>query len=187
MRIRLKIAQFADGERFPMLLDESGVPLLHPTLFALTQLRARNLAANSISNSLRAIGLFYSFLETRQIDLEARLAKCQLLSLGEIEALVEGFRVRRAIEEVTMTSTPSSGPQRVFMERHRRDLKPGSDELVSRGWHATRLLYTRIYIEWLVAGRLFMPQTSESARRELRSTLDFFVKAINSRMPSASD
>lgn len=59
--------------------------MFDPTVFALTEVRGKNLASNTIGNVLRAVMAFQLFLDARDIDLDARLADGELLSLGEIE------------------------------------------------------------------------------------------------------
>ncbi|WP_267112821.1 hypothetical protein [Xanthomonas sacchari] len=44
---RVRIAVFASGEHFPVLLDKHGCPLFRPTVFALTQVRGRSLSTNT--------------------------------------------------------------------------------------------------------------------------------------------
>jgi hypothetical protein len=46
---RIRTIVTGTGERLPLLLDRaSGVPLFDPTVFAVTEVRARNRAANTI-------------------------------------------------------------------------------------------------------------------------------------------
>ena len=71
-----------------MPLDEHGCPLFRPTLFALTQVRGRNLPTNTISNVLRAIVVLEHFLAARRIDLDNRLEYWELLSVAEVEGLI---------------------------------------------------------------------------------------------------
>ena len=81
----------------PVLVDTRvGMPLFNPTVYALTQLRGRNLAANTIVQALRHIMVFILFLEQRGIDLDARLQKGHIVDLAEIESLVRTCYLRLA-------------------------------------------------------------------------------------------
>lgn len=82
---RVKLLKLMSGERFPLLLGGDGQPLFEATAYALTELRARNQAINTNSSNLRAIQVFYLFLDARGIDLSTRLSSGQLFSLGEVE------------------------------------------------------------------------------------------------------
>ncbi|MEN9433437.1 MAG: tyrosine-based site-specific recombinase [Pseudomonadota bacterium] len=84
----IKLLVLSSGERLPILIHkESGLPLLGPLIYALTQLRGRNLATNTIDQALRHIMLFVLFLDKRQIDLAQRLNEGRVLSINEIEDL----------------------------------------------------------------------------------------------------
>ena len=85
----VRTLRLSSGERMPVLVDTRvGMPLFNPTVYALTQLRGRNLAANTIVQALRHIMVFILFLEQRGIDLDARLQKGHIVDLAEIESLV---------------------------------------------------------------------------------------------------
>jgi hypothetical protein len=43
------------GERLPILVSRSGLPLFDPTLYVLAELRARNRSGATIEQALRAI------------------------------------------------------------------------------------------------------------------------------------
>lgn len=73
---------FVSDERFPILLDEHGCPLSPPTLFALPQVRGRNISTNTVSNVLRAIVVLEDFLAARWIDIDSRLEYGELLSVA---------------------------------------------------------------------------------------------------------
>jgi len=70
----VKIVVSADGERLPLLLGSDSVQIWGATVFALTELRARNRAASTIENTLRAIMVFQIFLDQQKIELEQRMS-----------------------------------------------------------------------------------------------------------------
>jgi hypothetical protein len=43
---RIKVVLAVNGERLPMLIGPDGSPMFEPTVFSLSQIRARNRAAN---------------------------------------------------------------------------------------------------------------------------------------------
>lgn len=60
---------FESGERFSLLVDRrTGMPLFDPTVFTLTEFRARNWASATIEQVLRALKVFVLFCEAHQID-----------------------------------------------------------------------------------------------------------------------
>ncbi len=94
------------GERLPILFDPAGEPMFAPTVFALTDVRGKNLAANTIGNVLRGVMAFHLFLDARGIDLDRRLDDGELLSLGEVEDLAR--LCRRPLTELDALSKADS-------------------------------------------------------------------------------
>lgn len=81
---------------------DSGEPLYDPLLYSLTEMRAANNAFNTLRQALRAIKLLQLVLSELKVDLSARLAGGQSLTLAEVEA------VSRAAS-LAMSSTPKRG------------------------------------------------------------------------------
>lgn len=54
-RVKVRIATFSNGERHPFLIDEHGVPLWYPTLFATVRYRNVGMASNTMSVVLSSI------------------------------------------------------------------------------------------------------------------------------------
>lgn len=78
---RVKVVRFTNGERCPVLVDSFGAPIFSPTLFAVTELRMRNLASNTIGNALRSLQILVSFLERESVDLNERFGAGEVLKL----------------------------------------------------------------------------------------------------------
>lgn len=104
---RVKTIVLTSGERLPVLLDRDGQPMFAPTVFALTEVRGKNLAANTIGMVLRSVMAFHLFIDARGINLDGRLANGELLSLGEVEDLVR--LCRRPLSELAALSRSSEG------------------------------------------------------------------------------
>lgn len=76
----------ASGERFPVPVERAtGLPLYKPTLYALTRLRTKNRASETIGQSSLAIIVLMRFLNDHQIDLDERMASGRLFTLSEME------------------------------------------------------------------------------------------------------
>ena len=102
----VRMVRLESGERLPMLVSKAGLPLFDPTLFAVTELRARNRSAATIEQALRAIMALTLVLERLGVDLEARLAERKLLEDGEIEEVLRSCRrpLEALSREITCTS-----------------------------------------------------------------------------------
>ncbi len=121
---RVKTVVRTSGERLPVLLDRDGQPMFASTVFALTEVRGRNLAANTIGIVLRSVMAFHLFLalldqlpkllagygKTPGMDavvvvLDSDRRDCKAF-LGELKALLQNCRpvpntlFRLAIEEM---------------------------------------------------------------------------------------
>ncbi len=51
----VRMIRLESGERLPILVSRSGLPLFDPTLYVLAELRARNRSGATIEQALRAI------------------------------------------------------------------------------------------------------------------------------------
>ena len=89
---------FPDGERFPMLVDAMGSPNWYSTLFATTQIRNASQAANTIHAALSSVRHLFAWAEQKTVDIEARFASREFLTVSEIESLT-AYAQRRASEK----------------------------------------------------------------------------------------
>lgn len=188
---RVKTVVLSSGERLPILLDQQGQPMFDPTVFALTEVRGKNLAANTIGNVLRAVMAFQLFLDARGIDLDTRLADGALLSLGEVEDLARLCRLKIADltalsgERANVVAAPAP-TQVASHEKARMKAQAVSSTEVAPGVAATRLHYTRSYLQWLAAERLSRHGLDPSVAARLRDAAKRVSDAINSRIPRKS-
>ncbi|MGQ3089779.1 MAG: hypothetical protein ACT6QZ_02735 [Methylophilus sp.] len=85
---RIKSIRLQTGERLPLLIDSSGIPLFEPTVFAISVLRGRNLASNTIKQALRGVMVLQTMLDRESINLDRRFEQGEFLTYGEIDRLV---------------------------------------------------------------------------------------------------
>jgi integrase len=182
---KVKLLKLMSGERFPLLLDGEGRPLFEPTVYALTELRARNQATNTISSNLRSIQVFYLFLKIRGIELSARLSSGTLLSLGEVEELTRMCRlpVERLVAMLHDSVENGARFKAVSLEKARMRLQGDVREEVEPAFAGTRMHYIRGYIEWLVSDRLGKHGLDKSVSDNLISSLKRILPAITARIP----
>ncbi|HWR14600.1 MAG TPA: site-specific integrase [Terriglobales bacterium] len=158
-KYHLKTIILRSGERLPMLLTDSGVPLYGPTVFSVAEVRNRHRASNTIVNALGALSVFQTFLDEHGIDLLARLDEGSLLELGEIEGLVRTCRM----------DLSASSPQKA---------------LVTSQVCASRLRTICKYIEWTVKGKLLEREYRHSQLLQQRGKIA--VDTIRARIPPAT-
>lgn len=163
--------------------------MFKPTLFAVTELRMRNLASNTIGNALRAIQLLMAYLNSTGIDLAERLVGGQLLDLHEIEALVSACRrPLQAFEEggATQSGSVALPAPTAALERVRNRLRRIEEPVVSPAVMATRLQCIRDYVQWFAELHLSHVPRTLGLRGEIRAAVDAFVGAIDARIPEGS-
>jgi integrase len=184
-RYLVKTVVAANGERLPVLMGPDGLPLFEPTLFALTEIRAKNRAANTIGNCLRGILVFYLFLDLNGINLRGRLTEGRLLSMGEIEDLVRLCRL--PIEKIVSASSPddtaSVPSQIVSMEKYRQRVTTEFIREIVPAFAATRLRCIRDYLKWLVSDRSSRVGVGSDRGTALDVAGRFVVGAIDARLP----
>lgn len=188
-RYQVKTVVAASGERLPILLGSDGLPLFEPTLFALTEIRAKNRAANTIGNSLRGILIFYLFLDLNGIDLRRRLTTGQLLSMGEIEDLVRLCRL--PIENIVPASIQEEarsvrGPV-VSMEKFRQRVASEVAREITPTFAATRLRCIRDYLKWLASDTSSRVGVGSEYRTAIEAAGRFVVGAIDARLPAGDN
>ena len=175
-----------DGERLAILTGRDGLPVFSPNVYAISQLRGRNLAFATISNSLRALIVLEQFLGSHGsgIDLRSRIAAGQLLSVAEIDALAIACRLPmnhfHGASELASYRRASATTQ---LESHRNRAPTSRDSLISPQAAATRLQSIRGYLVWLVGVRCTDSTTSPEVRESLLATSKFTFDAISARLP----
>lgn len=181
---RIKLVVTSIGERLPMLLGREGAPVWGATLFALTELRARNRSSSTIENALRALIVLQLFLELRGIDLQKRMAAGTLLRQDEVDDLVRTCRL--SLTEIRQTASQQFRPLnaiKLSLERFRsRGSAAASDELVP-ALVATRLRYIRDYLNWVVANRMSQLDAASAERLALGESVRMLTQAIEARLP----
>lgn len=177
------LVQMKSGERMPLLVDTStGLGVFEPTGYALT-LRNKNRASNTIGQAMRAVMLLYQILDANDIDLHVRIKANELLTLGEIEALVEQCKLRKADLNDIHFGPVDAKIARLDLAKLKKGLKARvSLASVDKGTAAVRIKYIKGYLDWLqeYAYLQKLPENRELFKKVAETTL----KAINARTPS---
>lgn len=173
----------ASGERLPILMDTRvGKPLFAPTIYSLTQLRGRNLAANTIEQSLRSVMVLLLFLEQREIDLEARLREGLILDMAEIESLANACKlhVSAMVAAPQEVSKPARGTS---IERYR--IRPAivGPKSVDGNSAANRIRGITDYLSWLAKTQLLKFPAGNPAFLALEAKRQMVVEAFKARIP----
>lgn len=144
-RFRTRIVVFSQGERFPVLLDEAGLPHWFSTLFTVTRKRNSSKAPNTVLAVLHAMRLLLVWAATQSIDIERRFAGRIWLREAEIDSLCAfaQSRTKRLHEELPL---PTRLPRR---HESARAVVDTPKDRVSSNTQYSRVSYMAEYLEWL--------------------------------------
>ena len=171
--MHLVMRRFHSGERVPMLVDEKGMPLCWPTLFATVLLRNAGLAFNSIKNQLNELRSLLRWEQLQGRDLESEFREGKLLSVADVVS-IRDFAAKR-LDRGKATRSSSDRVLR-FLEA---DLAPGTNPArVSKAVEYNRLTTIAAYVE-------FVAQTVTARRgdRELAAAVDRMATRLRRHRP----
>ena len=172
-RMHLVMRRFHSGERVPMLLDEKGMPLCWPTLFAMVLLRNAGLAFNSIKNKLNELKALLRWEQFHGRDLETEFRDRRLLSVADV-ASIRDFAAKK-LGRVNATRGSSDRAGR-FPEA---SLAPVSNRArVSKQVHYNRLTTIANYVEFLA-----QVVTAHRGDRDLAAAVDRMAKTLRQHRP----
>lgn len=83
----LEISIFDNGERYPALVGEDGMPHFHVTLWVTSRLRSKGCSQSTITNKLYSIKKLLAWEESEQKDLFSQFQQGNFLKLNDIEKL----------------------------------------------------------------------------------------------------
>lgn len=139
---------FANGERYPILLGEIGVPDYWATLFVTTQFRNASKSANTMRAVLDAVRHLYSWANGYGIPLSERLVSKEFLTNIEIESLA-AFMQQSKRDEQSDGAAPVPISIRPSRSRERaRAQSTGSMDSVKPGTLYIRLTYVGEFLRW---------------------------------------
>lgn len=87
MPLSIRSFQSENGERFAILVDETGMPPYYPALYVTAILRGASLAVNTIRAALTAIKVLQAWQDYSHINLESRFKRSELLLDHEVHSL----------------------------------------------------------------------------------------------------
>ena len=150
---------------------DTGLPLHDATLWALTELRATNLASATLQQALRAVMVLYIVLNRLGVRLDERMEQGQLLTLAEVELLAA--KCKQPLDNLC-----EEEPRKVVA------LRPGGVlEDVDPLTAGIRLRYIRAFLDWRVKERLLRMGPAHPYFEGLRVIAAAVLDAIDARVP----
>ncbi len=106
--MKLIRTKFKSGERYSLLVDDKGMPIWYPTLFATSKLRNSAKAPNTIEAHLNAIKLLIEWSHSSNIVLEEIFSAKQFLTTEQIEHLciyLKGKKMKKFMKALKVVGT----------------------------------------------------------------------------------
>ncbi len=163
-----------------------GLPLYYPTLYSVTQLRATHRAAATIEQALRAVLFLYTVLGKLSVDLDGRLRRGELLTIGEVDLLVQYSGL--SIAAIDRGDPPLDKAKRDSLTRAGggRVVFPDDFARVSSETAHIRILYVRAYLDWRIQYAILRMPAAASSTVALAASASALSDAFASRSRRAS-
>lgn len=178
----------SNGERLPVLIDRAtGIPVFEAVIYAVSELRGKNLASNTILQALRSVMILYIVLERLGIDMNRRLAQGALLDAGEIEEIVQASKTTlSALLDSPVQASVQTPKKMLSIEKARMaQTRQKIDTEVEPSTIAIRLNYIRDYLRWHTTN--WMLRTSSiDARAAMGSLVELVDNALKNKTPQVT-
>jgi integrase len=179
-KTKVRLATFSNGERYPFLIDDQGIPLWYPTLFTTTQYRNVSMASNTMSSVLSSIRVLMAWTQLNDVDLEARFLNKRFLSQQEVESLCTYLQTKSSDLELQKSNVVRVTRR---LEGVRATLH-AADPRVSHTTQYIRTSYVANYLEWLSVH--VIESKFEQVDRDAKLQIDRMVEGIRMRRPLKS-
>ncbi len=174
---RIKLVRFDSGERLPVLCTRrDGMPVHSATLWVLTELRTANLSTNTLHQALRSLMVLLIVLDELKIDLGARLRDGQILTVGDIEAIIGACKLP------ILAGDRKGFGNRVFVWSC--SASGSSSQKINPATIAIRLLYIARYLDWIATDHLLKTGSGHPHFSGLEKLRERVSTSIKARIPS---
>jgi integrase len=195
-KYKVKTITTPTGESFPLLINsDTGIPDIYPTLFILTQVRARGKAAATVKYILNNISFFKLLLERYNLSeklLTKRFEEGRIFQPYELEGIVEDCRFE--VDEITKDMLNDKDDELPFLknfsqkslEKFRGKNSFRKRKFVARETAGNRLRTIRDYIIWMANMELSRAKPASLVFLTLKDNIADFREKIDARIPSKS-
>lgn len=173
---KLSRVVLGEGERLPILLDQSGVPLWYPALFITTQVRNASKKPNTIFSMLSCIKSLLTWAERNGLSLEQRFGRREFLVESEIESLASYCKKQLSVSEAARPEVLS-----VRTNERARARIAKADNCNGSETQYKKITYAAKYIEWLA--KRIVERDVRTIDNETLGQIKEMVKALKTRRP----
>lgn len=155
--MKIELVTHETGEQIPMMLDDSGMPVVLPNEFILAR---RSLSTNTLVRNLRELSVLYRWLDKSNCDLSTKLLAHNSFNEAELRGgLVEALRIDQA---------------------------NGRIRVVAPNTFNQRLTTIRQFISWCIDVLISQLPLSSLDYERLRERKSFFLKMLDGSFMSAT-
>jgi integrase len=188
--LRVRPIVWRSGERFAMLVDnDTGVPLLVPTAYAMVVLRKKDLAFATIKQAMYAIRTLVYYTFVNAIDLSKRIhLEGKLLDLHEVEKLSSLCRLpNKELEHefnFMFSSKSIVGNRSKVIDLFQA--RPSKKKVlhVDRATSNIRLLYIHDYLKWIADRELIRMSDIKVNYQDIKNNIDLCLAMLKENQTS---
>ncbi|SNR39776.1 Phage integrase family protein [Puniceibacterium sediminis] len=156
-----------------------------PTLYITTRVRSGNYASKTLERHLRAIMHLYTWAMIDSIDVEIRLAQCEILNLHEIDSLVRACRSSYDVLVQTQNAPLKRQPRigKVVSYEGARASAPKKTDEVAGPTAANRIRAIRDYLDWLMCASYNRTSKKSGSFDNFETARLYMRDAFTARLP----
>ena len=158
--IRARVCRLSSGERLPLVVDRSGIPIPAPNQWSLTTRRPR-VQSNTLIEEMRTLAHVYEWAERRAINLQERLQAGNGLHPGELNALFQNLFYTRPLG-------------RELASRRLQDVS--ELRTVANSTHGARVTIARDYFVWALEQMLYRLDVGDPRQVGIRERLSLIER-----------
>lgn len=146
----MKTYIFSDGERYPALIDQDGIPLFYPTLYVTSKLRGQSASLQTMRNQLQDITVLIKWELANGRDLIKEFTSGIFLGTPDVVSLRDFAKQdMRAYEAWGKKNNSSSGKNMRLIEANITSIVPIKS--ITKIYHYNRMSTLASYIEFLAS------------------------------------
>lgn len=189
--LKVKPTLFVNGERFPVVVNATGMPEYYPNIFLTSTLRVEHKQGKTLFNAACAVKDLRFWELLNGIDLVDRMLNGQFLELEEVEGIVEtlwhsceSLQQQLDSKRAIALAARSKVCQLDSYREIRKAAKATAASLLKPGTVAGKLVYVTKYLKFL--GKQAVRAAIDSERQiALEHELEDLLCAIGRRIPEA--
>lgn len=190
--LTIKTTRFANGERFPVIVTESGMPEFYPNTFLTSKLRAAHKQYNTLVKAAQSIKFLRVWEIKHHMNLVERISAGNFLNVPELDSLCHDmWKCYPAYKKEVIKLRENIGPNSkvASLAEYRRRNKTILDDIkqhVNTSTLSERMYYAYRYLEYM--GRIYINKLTDKTDIQLNTwALNEMVERMKSRIPDQND